>query len=170
MPLLLTNWDIFWDFGKVIWKNSINFSKGPSTYSELRLQFWGRFSNFPAKIFLPSLTLNKGCHLWGYLRENSQIFFYQGTKEPPSRWWKDGWIQSSAYRKSQAGENSRLALDSKYFSVESLISKHYSCTYCSITWSCASFNALILSLNLISVSSIKSIHSDTNSVSSKEKP
>ena len=170
MPLLLTNWEIFWDFGKVIWKILSTFQKVPLLTLNNGCHLAGCFSKFPAKIFLPSLTLNKGCHLWGYLRENSQIFFYQGTKEPPSRWWKDGWIQSSAYRKSQAGENSRLALDSKYFSVESLISKHYSCTYCSITWSCASFNALILSLNLISVSSIKSIHSDTNSVSSKEKP
>ena len=42
-----------------------------------------------------------------------------------------------------------MALESKYFSVEILISKHYSCTYCSIALSCASSNALILSLNLI---------------------
>ena len=62
----------FFGFWQSNLKNPLNFSKGPSTYSELRLQFWGCFSNFPAKIFLPSLTLNKGCLLWGCFRENSQ--------------------------------------------------------------------------------------------------
>ena len=56
MPLLLTNWEIFWDFGKGSWKILSDFQK------------------------IPSLTLNKGCRLAGCFREISQ-FFYQDAKK-----------------------------------------------------------------------------------------
>ena len=80
MPLLLINWEIFWDFGKVIWKILSTFQNVPLLTLNNGCHLAGCFSKFPAKIFLPSLTLNKGCLLWGCFRENSQIFFYQNAK------------------------------------------------------------------------------------------
>ena len=75
VPLLLTNWEIFWDFGKVIWKILSTFQKVPLLTLNKGCHLAGYFSKFPTKIFLPSLTLNKGRRLWGCFRENSQKIF-----------------------------------------------------------------------------------------------
>ena len=75
MPLLLTNWEIFWDFGKVIWEIPSTFQKVPLLTLNKGCHLAGCFSKFPAKIFLPSLTLNKEAIFEGVFQKKLEKFF-----------------------------------------------------------------------------------------------
>ena len=80
MPLLLTNWEIFWDFGKVIWKILSTFQK--SFYLLwIRGAVWqGVFQNSPQKYFSLHLLWIRGAVCGGVFEKFLKYFLSERKK------------------------------------------------------------------------------------------